>query len=281
MIELSIGGKVVLYTGDFCNYNQSLTKKCNISYLPQNVDYLITESTYFNKLCVKWRDQYEMIREEILRAVKGERAVLLPASSVGRSQELVSIIGNMKYNGEIPEEIPLYIAGMVIPAITQIIPFMDRKYEEMIAMFEEFNGYSYPEENAIVIASSGTMNKGSAAYRIALYWDDQNVKYNIIANGYLDEDYTVDSKHVDKYRYVKRVSLSSHADLEGIMNLIEYVSPQVISFVHRGAGPNEAFEKMLIECRKHFSNDILCRKLEANKTCSVFDIHEWFMEGEK
>ena len=279
MVELQIAGKIVLYTGDFCNYNQILTGKYDLSILPQNADYLITESTYFKKPRLDWKRQYEDLKSAILKGIKSHRAVLLPAASVGRSQELICLIGEMKLSGEIPEEIPLYLAGMAIPATTQIVPFVNERYAEIIGLFEEFDGRIYPEKNAVVVASSGSMSKGSASYKIARYWDNQWIKYNIIANGYLDEDSEADGRYIDKYDQVQRCSLSTHADLSGIFELIEYVSPKVISFVHRGSGSTSDIRSLMNMCRDRFSNDIVCKDLQANRSDKIFDMYELFTEG--
>lgn len=279
MIELRIDGKTLLYTGDFCNYNQALTGNFNLNALPQNIDYLITESTYFKKPRVDWDHQYDEIKSAILHGIKEHRAILLPAASVGRSQELVCIIGEMKLSGEISDDIPLYLGGMAIPATTQIVPFMNDRYEKTIGLFEEFDGLAYPENNAIVIASSGSMSKGSASYKIARYWDSQWVRYKIIANGYLDEDSESESRYKDKYNQVQRISLHSHADLKGIFELIEYISPKVISFVHRGSGSDADIRSFINTCKGKFSNDIVCRDLQANRCDKIFDMYEWFMEG--
>ena len=128
MIELWIEGKTLLYTGDFCNYSQVLTGNYDLNALPKNVDYLITESTYFRKPRVDWKRQYDELKHAIVKGITAHRAVLLPAASVGRSQELVCLIGEMRLSGEIPENIPLYLAGMAIPATTQIMPFMNERY---------------------------------------------------------------------------------------------------------------------------------------------------------
>ena len=168
---------------------------------------------------------------------------------------------------------------MAIPATTQIVPFMNERYEEIIGLFEEFDGISYPDGNAIVIASSGSMSKGSASYKIARYWDNQYVKYNIIANGYLDDDTEADSTYIDRYHQTQRLSLSTHVDLKGMFDLIDYVSPKVVSFVHRGAGSASDVRSLENTCKSRFANDIMCRDLQANRTDRIFDMYEWFMEG--
>ncbi len=279
MIEIAVGGRTLLYTGDFCNYNQILTGGFDLHLLPQHIDYLITESTYLNKGNIDWNKQCADLRNAVTKAIDNKQAVLLPAASIGRSQELVCLIGEMKLSGKIPDNIPLYIAGMAIPATTQIMPFMNEQYEKIIGLFREYDGETIPEENSIVIASSGSMSKGSASYKIAKSWHNQNIGYIILANGYLDEDTETENKYMDGLGNTQRFSLSTHADLNGILNLIEYVSPKVISFIHRGTSQVSDYKSFENTCKIRFSNDIMCRDLKANRSERIFDMYEYLMEG--
>ncbi len=280
MIELEVGGKTILYTGDYCNYNQALTSGLDMHLLPQHADYVISEATYIKKNAVDWNQQCDDLKKAIIKAIESKDAILLPSASIGRSQELVCLIGEMKISGEIPNDIPLYIAGMAIPSTTQIIPFMNERYEKIISMFEEFDKETKLENNSIVIASSGSMNRGSASYRIAKYWSKQHVKFSILANGYFDEDCEADSKHMAGFRNIQRLSLSTHADINGIINLIDYVSPKVISFVHLGTNLDADIKMLEDMCKSKFSNDIICLDLKSNRSNRIFDMYEHLLEGE-
>lgn len=276
MVELKIAGKTILYTGDYCDYDQAMVEGCDFESLPQNVDYLITEATYLKKNQIDRNQQVRLLKSAIQKGIKSQKAILLPAAAIGRSQELVCIIGEMKLNGEIPENVPLYIAGMAIPASTQLIPFMNKRYSDMVGCFTEFDGINYPEERAIVIASSGAMTKGSASYRIAKFWDNHWIKYNIIANGYLDDDSEADGECMNPHIHVQRLSLSSHVDNQGNLALIEHISPKVISFIHRGSNDITVLRNA---CENRFSHEIICRELALNTRTKIFDIYEWLMEG--
>ena len=278
MIELVIDGKTILYTGDFCNYSQMLTGNYSLSELPADIDYLITEATYLKRPQIDWNQQCENLKKEILENVRHHRAVLLPAASIGRSQELACIIGEMKLKGEISVDTPLYLAGMAIPSTTQIIPLMNERYASVVGLFEEFDGTTYPEDNAIVIGSSGSMTKGSASYKIASFWNRYHVDYRILANGYLDDDTEVNSRNIDRHERVKRLTLSTHADMKGLNELIGYVSPKVISFVHLGTCNEEDVINLIKDTVEHFGGDIMYRNLKANKTNRVFDMYEWMAE---
>lgn len=279
MVELGINGKSILYTGDFSSYDQMLVSSYDMKNLPHNVDYLITESTYYKRNRVDWNRQYRELKREILSSLKSRNNILLPASSIGRSQELVCILGEMKLNHELPEDIHLIIAGLAIPAVTQIAPLMNERYAEVIGTFEEFDGRNYPETDSIVIASSGNMSKGSASYRIANYWFNHNSKYKILANGFLDDETEAFSTYMDQDPRVKRMSLSTHADLAGLFELIDYTMPKEISFVHRGEGSDYDYRNLLHTCRNRFHGDIICRDLSANVEEKIFDLYNYMLKG--
>ncbi len=280
MIELNIAGKTILYTGDCCNYSQALVKGFSYQYLPTNIDYLITETTYIKKSKINWNQQRKELEDDIIKSIKARKAILLPTASIGRCQELVCVIGEMKLEGLIPNDIQLCIAGMAIPSTTQIAPFMNDRYEQIIGLFEEFDGKVYPDENAIVVASSGAMTKGSASYNISKYWDNQHVKFSIISNGFLEEDSEACAQNIDKYTNVQRASLPSHMDLSGLLELIEYVSPKVVSYVHRGEGTTNDYRSLVSTCTDKFSGDLVTMNLCANRTDCIFDLYKWIMEGE-
>ena len=279
MVELSITGKSILYTGDFSTYDQMLVSSCDMKKLPRNVDYLITESTYYKRNKVDWDRQYLELKREILSSLKNRNNILLPASSIGRSQELVCILGEMRLNHELPEHTQLIIAGLAIPAVTQIAPLMNERYTEVIGIFEEFDGHNYPEKDSIVIASSGNMSKGSASYRIANFWSSHNIKYKILANGYLDDETEAFSTYMDQDPRVKRISLSTHADLAGLFELIDYTLPKEISFVHRGDGSDYDYRNLVHTCKNRFHGDIICRDLKANVPERIFDIYHYMLKG--
>ena len=90
---------------------------------------------------------------------------------------------------------------------------MNDKYEEVIGQFKEFDGIEYPNKNAIVIASSAGMTKGSASYKIAKHWKDTNVNFQILYVSSIDArtERELDSfsgGHVEMVHY----SLPTHSD---------------------------------------------------------------------
>lgn len=76
--------------------------------LPSNVDYLMMECTYGDKVHNDPKDAYEEFREIILRTINRRGKVIIPAFSVGRTQELVFMLNQMIQSGQVPS-LPVYV----------------------------------------------------------------------------------------------------------------------------------------------------------------------------
>ncbi|SFC66634.1 MBL fold metallo-hydrolase [Butyrivibrio sp. YAB3001] len=277
MIELSIDGKKLLYTGDFATKAQELTEGLHYAGLPQNVDYLLAESTYVGKSIEDKSKLIDDLQKQILSALKRGKPVILPAMAVGRSQELACIIGNMKLEGMIAADVELYLAGMAIPTTTQIIPFMNEKYEEVIGQFNEFDGVEYPGKRSVVIASSAAMTRGSASYKIAKYWKDTNVNFEILYVSSIDgrTEHELDSfggGSVDMVHY----SLPTHSDECGLKEIISYTSPKLISFVHQGRP--EAMTTFSNSVLEAFDGDVIIKRLNRKEEVEPFNLYDLIKE---
>lgn len=273
MIELRIAGKIILYTGDYTDFDQNLVSGLEYEELPKEVDYLITEATYIAGVKFDRFEQAEALKEEIKHNISLGKSILLPGASIGRSQELICILGEMLEDGEIPSDYRLFIAGMAIPTSTQLIPFFNNEYEKLLRHFFEVDIEHYPDKKSIVVASSGTMKKGSASYKIEKYWKNYGIRYSTIMGGYSDEDteYEDWSSH-ERYR----MPLSTHVSRQGIRKLINYVQPKVVSIVHSGANDN-IVNGFIEECRQDFANDIFFIKLKKEEKCNVFNLLKQIM----
>ena len=277
MIELRIAGKTILYTGDYTDYDQNFVSGLNYEDIPQNVDYLITESTYLARGTFDRYQQAEKLKTEIRECISAGKSILLSGASIGRSQELICILGEMFDDNEIPENYSMFIAGMAIPTTTQLIPFFNEEYEKLLARFEEFDGINYPEERSIVVASSGNMKRGSASYKIEKFWRNYNIRHKTILGGLADEDTEYEG---EEWRCSDRcrMPLSTHVNRDGIKRVIEYTQPKVISMVHYGSDFESAKKQFKNECIDDFKKDIYFLDMVCNKRKTVFNLLEHLME---
>ncbi len=94
----------IVFSGDLGRAAQPILKE---PYQPFNVDYLILESTYGDRL---HEDHFpaNQLREVILRSIARGGVLLIPAFAVGRTQLLLYLIREMETRREIPS-LPVYI----------------------------------------------------------------------------------------------------------------------------------------------------------------------------
>ena len=94
--------------------------------LPENVDYLIMESTYGDKNHRDPEEAYVEFRDVVRRTIKKGGKIIVPCFAVGRTQELVYDLNRMITDREIPE-IPVYVDSPLAVNATSIF----RKYPEL------------------------------------------------------------------------------------------------------------------------------------------------------
>ena len=113
MIEFHYRNKTILFTGDLGRPFQFLIKQPDEI---RSADYLVMESTYGNRLHQRV-DVKEKLAELIQRTVANGGTVLVPAFSIGRTQELLFLLRNLEENGQIPK-LPVFVdSPMAIDAL--------------------------------------------------------------------------------------------------------------------------------------------------------------------
>jgi metallo-beta-lactamase family protein len=104
MIELSYGGKTVLFSGDLGRpHSATMPDPTPI----RRADYLVIESTYGDRRHDP-RDPEDALAEIIKRTVARGGTVLVPSFAVGRAQTLLYHLRRLKSAGRIPD-LPIYL----------------------------------------------------------------------------------------------------------------------------------------------------------------------------
>ncbi|MDA7502138.1 MBL fold metallo-hydrolase [Chitinophagales bacterium] len=190
--------KRVAFTGDIGRYNNRILKKPQP--FPQ-CDYLITESTYGNKLHDRPAKAKERLLEVVKRAcVEKKGKLIIPAFSVGRTQEIVSVLNDLEFEGKLPK-LPVYVDSPLAVNATDIIKAHPECYNERMLKFMSkdsdpfgFNGLNYvrkvEESKAIndkkgpmiIISSSGMIEGGRIKHHLINNIEDP--KNTILIVGY-------------------------------------------------------------------------------------------------
>ena len=165
------------------------------------VDYLICESTYGGKDHLGRPAEREKLLEIIKTACLEKKGkLIIPAFSVGRTQEIVYMMDQMETEGILPK-IPVYVDSPLAINATQVFSghpecnddemyeylltddnpfgFADLKY---IRKVEESKKLNTMNEPCIIVSSSGMMNAGRVKHH--LYNNIEDPKNTLLIVGY-------------------------------------------------------------------------------------------------
>ena len=217
--------KKILYTGDFSFNRQTTTKYVdeNDFYKFNNIDYLITETTYGNKdIELPYRYKKKLINYFINLSVKNNIKVIIPAFAIGRAQECYDLIKNSTIKANI----------LVDGLATKVNEYYGSINN--IGNNKSSNIYNKYISNDIIIASGGILNEGSASekyYNIAL--KDENM-VTVLKCGYMDKDiYDIKIKPYDGINInLIDISFSAHATYEDLLKMVKVTKPKNLVQVH-------------------------------------------------
>jgi putative mRNA 3-end processing factor len=220
--------KKILYTGDFSFNRQTTTKYVdeNDFYKFNNIDYLITETTYGNKdIEIPYRYKKKLINYFINLSVKNNIKVIIPAFAIGRAQECYDLIKNSTIKANV----------LVDGLATKVNEYYGSINN--IGNHKSSNIYNKYRSNDIIIASGGILNEGSASekyYNIAL--KDKSM-VTVLKCGYMDKDICdIKIKPYDGINInLIDISLSAHATYEDLLKMVKVTKPKNLVQVH-GSG---------------------------------------------
>lgn len=112
------GEKVKLvFTGDLGNSNQPIVKDPTVI---ESADYVIMESTYGNRYHKGVFRRTEQLKEVIEKTMRKGGNLIIPSFAVERTQDLLYDLSNLYDNGELDENIDIYIDSPLAIAATEI-----------------------------------------------------------------------------------------------------------------------------------------------------------------
>lgn len=120
-----IDGKTILFTGDIGHKGQSIVKPLQTI---EGVDYLVTESTYANRIHSSREETEKILIENINATIARRGNVIIPAFAIERTQELIFSLKN-------------YISEKVIPVVPVYLdsPMAGKATKVFSKYFKEFN----------------------------------------------------------------------------------------------------------------------------------------------
>ena len=264
------------FTGDLGRPNMPILRDPEFA---GDVDVLICESTYGGKVHDPPHQMKSTLEETLKRAVERGGKVIVPAFSVGRTQDLVYLLHQLSDEGKLPK-IPLYVDSPLSVNATEVFKLHPECYDEetrshllnhddplgistmhYITSVEDSKRLSDINEPCLIIAASGMCEAGRILHHLA--HNIENPKNLILIVGY-QADHTLGKKLVDRWEKVRIFgeeyslkaevavmnSFSAHADHNDLLNYVGRFDQrrlQKIFLVHGEKKRAEKFAESLKE----------------------------------
>lgn len=269
-IELSCHGKSITFSGDVGRNNDPLLKEKSP---PNTTDYLVLESTYGDSR--HSQDNPKELLEKIINdTINRKGIVLIPSFAVGRTQEILFYLHELKLQNRIPH-VPIYVNSPMAIKSTHIYEkftnslklsevqlgkiFQDIHYIETAEQSIELN---MKHEPAIILSASGMMTGGRILHHLKAMAPNANNSVVIVgfqAAGTRGEalvrgkrEIKIHGEYVPINAQVHIInSLSAHADYQEIIDWIKVLEtpPKKTFLVH---GEPTASDEM----RKHIEQQL-------------------------
>lgn len=233
IVVIEAEGKRIVYTGDLGRKGLAVLKN---PYMVDEGDILITEATYGDRLHEPIFEAEEELGDIINRTVEKGGKLIIPAFSLGRTQEMVYGIHKLMNRGRIRPNIPVYVDSPLAVNVTSVFKKHTECYDvetkeeftekdkdpfgfhrlEYITDVEDSKSLIKHLGPAIIISASGMCEYGRILHHLKNNIEDH--RNTILAVGYMAEN-TLGRKLIEKH---KRVNIFGkpydvHADIE-VMN---------------------------------------------------------------
>jgi metallo-beta-lactamase family protein len=264
------------FSGDVGQYGDLLLK--SPQQFPQ-ADYILLESTYGDRLHKDAQPTEEAFLQAILKTcVEKKGKVIIPAFSVGRTQELLYILNNLDLEGKLPT-IKVYVDSPLSAKATKIIEEHAEGYnDEVLDILKiddnpfDFKGLHYIEdadeskalndkpEPCIIISASGMAEAGRVKHHIRNNISDSKNTILIVGyceprslGGQLKNGAQQVNIYGEQYQVVAEVqsiqSMSAHGDYEDLLRFIscqEASKVKKVFLVHGEYDVQQVFREKLI-----------------------------------
>ena len=278
-MKLSESGveKTIVFSGDIGNVNQPIIRDPQLLHA---ADYVVMESTYGDRNHAPVWSYTEELAELIDETLSRGGNVIIPSFAVGRTQELLYFIREIKDEGLVKsvKDFPVYIDSPLAKAATTVFcgdlhGYLDQEALELVkdgtSMFsfpnlhlietsEESKQLNMDATPKVIISASGMCDAGRIRHHLKhnLWRGDSSVVFvGFQAQGTLGRRLLDGEKSVKLFgeeiavqaRVVNYPGLSSHADHDHLVGWIEAFDPkpQQVFVVHGDADVAPVFAEEL------------------------------------
>jgi len=168
IIEVWAGGRKLVFSGDLGQPGHPVV---NDPTPIEEADVLLVESTYGNrdhKSLLQTLDEFAFALNDTLASRKGN--VLIPAFAVGRTQDILSFLGELQMDGRLPPVMAIYVDSPMALAATRItlkyatLPQVVRV--RFVEDLEESKRINAVRSGAVIISASGMCEGGRIRHHL-------------------------------------------------------------------------------------------------------------------
>lgn len=129
MIEITVNNKKIVFTGDLGNSPSVLLKDTeSIS----EADYLVMESVYGDRNHQPKEERRRKLKQVIMDVIKHNHTLIIPAFSLERTQMIIYEMNEMFENGEIKQQIPVFIDSPMAAKVTEVYKKYPQDFNDKI-----------------------------------------------------------------------------------------------------------------------------------------------------
>jgi len=170
------------FSGDIGRYKLPLLRD---PVLPEDVDYLLMESTYGDKSHSDPSMAFAEFRDVVKRTIKRNGKVIIPAFAVGRTQELVYHLNEMMHDGDVPL-VPVFVDSPLAVNASNVFrkhpecfdaetqqfveearhPALDFKMLTYVQSVEESKALNLRKDPMVIISASGMAETGRILHHL-------------------------------------------------------------------------------------------------------------------
>jgi metallo-beta-lactamase family protein len=261
-VELNCYGKKIIFSGDIGRYTSDfLLPPSNLD----GADYVVMESTYGDRLH-GGKNPADQLAEIINHTIIQHGNVLIPSFAVGRAQEIMHIINELKKSTKIPSHLPVYLDSPMAADATDILCRYPKWHKllhdqcmsvckDVIINRDYHNTKKIIANNnsKIIIAASGMLTGGRVLEYMKHYAVEK--RNTILLIGYQAEgtrgralkegahEIKIHGKYYPVKAKIEEVSgLSAHADQSELIQWLRHFKhlPEKIFLVHGEPSAQEA-----------------------------------------
>lgn len=246
--------------------------------LPGPIDYAVMESTYGNRVHASPSRMHADLEEAVRRTVARGGTVVIPAFALGRTQEILLVLAELKQAGRLPD-VPVYVDSPLASSVTAVfrkhVDCYDKETRAYLAKFGDpfdFPGVRYislrqdsialndRSEPCILLSASGMAESGRILHHLLRTVEDP--RNTVLVVGFMAA-HTLGRRLVERHPRLRILGMerelraevvvldafSAHADRDGLTAWARGLGPELrtLYLVHGEPDQQEPLRRRLVE----------------------------------